>query len=74
MIMLKCKNARTARIGIFAVAHATYWGQFEGLYENIMGYHKDFCEMTDIYCKIKKLAPTQLGNRQKGWAICFLKG
>ena len=23
------KNKRTARIGVFAVAHATYWDQFE---------------------------------------------
>lgn len=39
--MLERKNKRTARIGIFAVAHGTYWEQFPGLYENIMGYHKD---------------------------------
>lgn len=44
--MIERKKKRTARIGIFAVAHATYWGQFEGLYENIMGYHREFCEMT----------------------------
>lgn len=43
--MIERKKKRTAKIGIFAVAHATYWGQFEGLQENIMGYHKDFCEM-----------------------------
>lgn len=41
--MIERKNKRTARIGIFAVAHATYWAQFEGLYENIMGYHAEFC-------------------------------
>ncbi len=40
------EKKRTARIGIFAVAHATYWDQFDGLIDNIMGYHKDFCEMT----------------------------
>ena len=39
--MLERKNKRNARIGIFAVAHDTYWAQFPGLYENIMGYHKD---------------------------------
>ena len=39
--MLERKNKRNARIGIFAVAHDTYWNQFPGLYENIMGYHKD---------------------------------
>ena len=39
--MLERKNKRNARIGIFAVAHDTYWDQFPGLYDNIMGYHKD---------------------------------
>lgn len=42
--MIERKVARTARVGIFAVAHATYWEQFEGLYENIMGYHADLVE------------------------------
>lgn len=45
--MINRKNKRTAKIGLFAVAHATYWAQFDGLYENIMGYHKDFKEMTE---------------------------
>ena len=45
--MINRKNKRTARIGVFAVAHATYWGQFEGLLDNIMGYHNDFCKMTE---------------------------
>ena len=43
--MITRKNKRNAKIGVFAVAHATYWGQFEGLYENLMGFHKDFCEI-----------------------------
>ncbi len=43
--MIERKKKRTAKIGIFAVAHATYWGQFEGLYENIMGYHADLCTL-----------------------------
>lgn len=43
--MIDRKRNRTARIGVFAVAHATYWDQFPGLEDNIMGYHKDFCEM-----------------------------
>lgn len=44
--MIQRKNKRTARIGVFAVAHATYWDQFDGLLDNIMGYHNDFCQMT----------------------------
>ena len=43
--MITRKNKRTAKIGIFAVAHATYWNQFEGLYESLMGFHKDLCDM-----------------------------
>ncbi len=43
--MIERKNPRNARIGIFAVAHATYWEQFEGLRDNIMGFHAEFCDM-----------------------------
>lgn len=32
---------RTARIGIFGVAHDTYWDQFPGLLEQLMVYHED---------------------------------
>ena len=45
--MIERKVKSTAKVAVFAVAHATYWGQFEGLYENIMGYHKDFITMTE---------------------------
>lgn len=39
--MIERLKKRNARIGFFAVAHATYWDQFEGLLENIMRYHQD---------------------------------
>lgn len=42
--MIERKNPRKARIGIFAVGHATYWGQFEGLLSNLLGYHETLCE------------------------------
>lgn len=45
--MIERKRKRIAKIGVFAVAHATYWEQFEGLYESIMGYHNDFCNMVN---------------------------
>lgn len=45
--MIERKKKRTAKIGIFAVAHATYWAQFDGLEAKIMGYHKDFCNMVE---------------------------
>lgn len=39
--MIERKNKRSARIGIFAVAHGVYWGQFPGLEERILGFHAD---------------------------------
>lgn len=36
---------RTARIGVFGVAHPVYWGQFPGLEEQLMKYHEDFKEI-----------------------------
>ena len=39
--MIERRKERSARIGVFAVAHAAYWDQFEGLLDNIMGYHRD---------------------------------
>ena len=45
--MIERKKPRTARIGVFAVAHGTYWDQFEGLLDNIMGYHRDFITMLE---------------------------
>ena len=43
--MIKRKQERRAKIGVFAVGHRVYWKQFEGIYDNIMKYHKDFCSM-----------------------------
>lgn len=45
--MICRKNKRCARIGIFAVAHGTYWKQFEGLQDKIMEYHRDLCAMVE---------------------------
>lgn len=45
--MIQRLNKRTARIGVFAVAHDTYWHQFEGLLDNIMGYHEDFIKIVE---------------------------
>ena len=39
--MIKRKKPRNARIGVFGVGHATYWSQFDGLYNSLCGYHKD---------------------------------
>ena len=39
--MIERKQKRQAKIGVFAVGHETYWGQFEGLLDNLMGFHRD---------------------------------
>ena len=43
--MIQRKNPRTAKIGLFAVAHATYFTQFDGLYENLINYHNDLKQL-----------------------------
>lgn len=45
--MIQRLKKRTARIGVFAVGHETYWGQFEGLLDSLMGYHEDFKNIVD---------------------------
>lgn len=40
--MLERRKPRTAKIGVFGVAHPVYWGQFPGLYETLMSYHEEF--------------------------------
>ena len=39
--MITRKKKRTAKIGMFAVAHKVYFEQFEGLYEKFEKYHDD---------------------------------
>ena len=29
----------TAKVGLYGVGHDTYWGQFEGLKDELLGYH-----------------------------------
>ena len=53
--MIERKTARTAKIGVFAVAHAVYWEQFPGLKDNILKYHQDFIEMLKAFDKFPKV-------------------
>lgn len=39
--MIERLKKRTARIGIFGVAHPVYWPQFPGLEDTLMGFHAD---------------------------------
>lgn len=35
----------TAKIGLFAIGHKTYWHQFEGLLTTLMGYHQELMDL-----------------------------
>ena len=45
--MIERVKARYAKIGIFAVSHSTYDGQFPGLYSNLNRYHKELIELIE---------------------------
>ena len=45
--MIMRKKPRNAKIGIFAVSHSTYDGQFPGLYDNLNKYHRDLVSMIE---------------------------
>ena len=45
--MIQRLKKRTARIGIFAVGHDTYWSQFEGLLDRLLHFHSIFKKMTE---------------------------
>ena len=42
--MIERTYKRTARVATFCVGHATYWGQFEGLLQNLLDYHAVLCD------------------------------
>ena len=43
--MIQRKNPRFARVAFFSVAHGVYFSQFEGLYDTLMGYHRETVEL-----------------------------
>ena len=43
--MIERLKKRNARIGYFAVGHAIYWDQFEGLLEQLMKYHSEAAQL-----------------------------
>ncbi len=43
--MLERVPAKKPVIGIFAVAHGTYWNQFPGLLDNMKKYHQDLVDL-----------------------------
>ena len=47
--MIERKAIPTARIGLFAVSHNTYDGQFPGLYDNLLSYHAELGRKLTAY-------------------------
>ena len=41
---IKRRKALAANVSLFAVGHKDYWPQFEGLREELMGYHRELAE------------------------------
>jgi len=41
-LILPRRKPRTANVGVFGVGHRTYWGQFDGLLRELLGYHEEF--------------------------------
>jgi len=55
-MLIERRKPRAANIGTFAVGHDTYWAQFDGLLDELMGFHGKFikkveangCAVTDF--------------------------
>ncbi len=45
--LVERRKPLTANVGIFAVGHDTYWDQFPGLLDELMGYHARFRSMLE---------------------------
>ena len=45
--MITRKKPRNAKVGIFAVSHSTYDGQFPGLYDNLNKYHRELVSIIE---------------------------
>ena len=43
--MLERIPSKKPVVGVFAVAHGTYWHQFPGLLDNMKKYHQDLIEL-----------------------------
>jgi L-arabinose isomerase len=41
-MLVERRKPRTARVGLFGVGHHTYWGQFPGLRDELLGYMAEF--------------------------------
>lgn len=66
--MIERKYKRTARIGVFAVVHEVYFEQFEGLFESLLGYHKDLIKEIDKN-EVEIIDFGFVGNSQRAYEV-----
>ena len=65
--MIERKTPRTARVGFYSVAHATYWDQFPGLLDNMMKYHEDAKKILAGY-GVEVIDYGMVDSSEKGYA------
>lgn len=66
--MIKRRKERSAKIGVFAVGHDTYWGQFEGLLDRLMHYHQVFNEII-VKNNVEVVDFGMIDNSMKAYAV-----
>ncbi|MCB0047637.1 MAG: L-fucose/L-arabinose isomerase family protein [Caldilineaceae bacterium] len=48
-MQIERRKPLTARVGIFCAGHHTYWNQYPGLQEELLGYHAIICQRLEAY-------------------------
>lgn len=66
--LLKIKEPRRARIGIYSAGLHTYWGQFEGLYDCLMGYNHFIENRLSVFGEVYNfgMVDTEIKGRAAG--------
>ena len=44
-MLIERRTPRTARVGLFGVGHGSYWSQFEGLRDELLGYQDELAQL-----------------------------
>ena len=65
--MIERKTKRTARVGLFGVAHGVYWEQFPGLLESLMRMHEQM--KAKLYVKESAAIISVLDNLKISYEI-----
>jgi len=66
--MITRAKKRTAKIGFFAVGHATYWQQFEGLYNHLIEYHATVGKLIEE-CDVEVIDYGMVDSSESGYEV-----